>query len=130
MSYDEPRYVDDPFAEEDTGWKYYTDLPEAYHPLLLRAFRVTGRTSNTFRKPAEKRKWGLILGQVERGLIPLEWIDHCIDFAKTKNSGISRGVAYTFDTLTKYIQNKAAMTDWQARHPEVLRKPGGYEFPT
>lgn len=118
----EPRYTSaDPFEEEDNAWRYYDDLNEEWHSLIELAMQVTGRTSYTFRKPAEKSKWKTIIGQLDKNMVKPEWVYHCIRYAEKKNSGHSRGVPYTFETLTKYIQNKAAMTDWLAENPEQAR---------
>jgi len=114
---DDPVYVDDPFEDTDNSWRYMDDLPEEYLDVVARAFTTCGRTSKTFRTKAEKRKWVKITGQMEKGIISEAWVNHCIAFAKKRNSGGGYGVKYTFDTLTKYIQNKAAMTDWHSQNP-------------
>lgn len=128
---DEPIYIDgdNPWEAEDTAWMYLSDFPEEHVSLVRLAMDATGRTSHTFRRPSEHRAWKTIIGQVQRGLIPVQWIEQCIAYARKKNKGSGHGVRYTFDTLTKYVRNKGAMTDWQSKHPEVFRKPGGYDVP-
>jgi hypothetical protein len=126
----DPTYVDpdNPWEDEDNAWRYTDDLPHS--EVVRKAMDVCGRTSHTFRTRAERRKWRLVMGKVERGLIPLGWVEHCIDFAREKNAGGGR-IKYPFRVLTKYVSNDAARTDWQSKNKEKLWRPEDYgDFPS
>ncbi len=119
---EEFRYVDDPFEEEDLGFRTMTGIENLH--LVESALRICGR--KYFRSPSEKRKWLKIDGQVTRGVIPTGWVKNCMEWARNKNKG---RIIITLPKLTSLVQNRARMTDWLAEHPdEQQKKPRDYSF--
>ena len=108
---EEPRYVDDPFEEEDLGFRNLTGIENLH--LVESAQKVCGR--KYFRSPSEKRKWLKIDGQVTRGVISTKWVENCIEWARAKNKG---RIIITLPKLTSLVQNRARMTDWLAEHTD------------
>lgn len=124
---EEPRYVDDPFADEDTAWQHYHDLPKKWHYLVIEAFNATGRTSHTFRDRAEKNKWKNITSKLDKGTMSKAWAINCISYYRKMNESAPL-ITHTFVNLTKYILNLAKMTDWQKKNPSKVVTLDDYEF--
>jgi hypothetical protein len=105
---DDPIYVDvgDEFGDEDDSWRYPDDLIN--QSVIKKVFAICGGRKY-FATPKEGRKWRKIDGQISRGLIPSDWIDHCIAWAKKKNF---RATLIKVDALGSYILNKAKMQDF------------------
>ena len=124
----EPEYVSaDPFESSGPGWIVYAVGYSGFpgYSLLVKAMDVCGRTSHRFRKQSESTRWKRILTKNEKNIISTAWIEYCIAFAEKKNRG---RIIFSFDKLSKYITNDAAMTDWQAKHPESLTLPKGVDY--
>ena len=119
---DDLRYVNtgEEFDEEDFSWRYIDNFEN--YDIIERAFRVCGNRKY-FRSPKESKKWNKIDGQVSRGAVRKEWVNHCIDWAEDKNSV---RFAIKVDALGSYVMNKAAMQDWLMENKNELRTPEDY----
>jgi hypothetical protein len=115
---------DNPWEDEDKAWRFTDDIPLEYRARVEEAMDICRRTSHTFRKPSEFRKWLTIVGRLEKGTIPMKWFEHCLKFADSKNRVAARAIPISFETLTRYIMNKAAMTDWLGKNPDFDWVPG------
>lgn len=125
VTVDEPTYVDigDEFDNEDNSWRYSDDLQNK--SVMSQVFAVCRRPSKRFKTPKEARKWRKIDGQISRGLIPSDWIEHCLAWAKKKNFRVT---AITVDSLGSYVINKAAMQDFLTSKPEDLEPKSSEEW--
>lgn len=115
---DEPRYVDDPFEEEDHWWK--TD--ELIHQEILRqAFSACRRTFR-FKSKSERTKWTRIDKQLADNKIPFAWIENCITWAEKKNRPLYPRVAIQLESLANFILNKSRMEDWLGKNPDIAQE--------
>lgn len=113
---EEPRYVDDPWEEEDNWWKP-DDLVN--QDLIISAFLSAGRTSKRFRSKSEKNRWKRIDERISNGKLPKAWVQNCIDWAMGRNKQHFPAIAIKFTALTSLILNGARMDDWLSEHPEA-----------
>jgi hypothetical protein len=110
---EEPRYVDDPFEEEDASWQTTSGIDNL--DIIEGAQKICRRHVHPFHSKAEKNKWLKIDRQVTKGIIGKPWIDNCFEWAKGKNSD---RLIITMPKLASLILNKARMTDWNASQAE------------
>lgn len=82
--------------------------------LLKRIFDITGKRTN-FKSKWERTRWNLICRKIDKGQIPMEWVEDKIDWAKTENKG-KYVVSITFPAVMSAILNVNAMKDWMARN--------------
>ncbi len=116
------RYINvgEEWDEEDFSWRYIDNF--ANRDIIEKAFRICGGRKY-FRSPKESRKWNKIDGQITRGVIRTEWVDHCMKWAEDKNA---MRCVIKVDALGSYILNKAAMQDWSMENRDNLRRPEDY----
>lgn len=120
MTGKEPRYVDDPFEDEDLSYRSLSGIEN--ERMVGKAFGITGR--KYFRSPKEKRRWLLIDAQMAKATMPVTWVENCFDWARGKNK---HRIIITLPRLINLILNKARMTDWLAEHSdEQSKQPRDY----
>lgn len=102
----EPRYVDNPFEEDDL-WKDHRNASK--RDILEQAFDVTWRTSKRFQSEAEFRRWE------KAAKLDDDWLYELIDWAEQKNE---RVVAIKMPQLLSAMLNKARYDDWLSRQEE------------
>lgn len=114
MSDNEPFYVDDPWEDEDTAWTRPDDFNDPER--MGTAFAVCGRTAMRFRTRAERNKWRKVDKRMKKLQIPMEWWEHCVGWARTKNK---QRTIIKLTALASYMLNTAAMQDWLVDNPTV-----------
>ena len=119
---DEPTYIDigDEFDIEDNSWKYPDDLEN--QDIIKKVFFICGRRKY-FHSKKEGRKWRQIDGQVSRKAIRVEWVNNCIEWAKSRNE---HRFSINVTALASLVLNKARMQDWLMKHKDKLRRPEDY----
>lgn len=116
------RYINagEEWDEEDYSWRHIDDFKN--RDIIEKAFRICGNRKY-FKSQKEARKWRKIDGQVSRGLIRTEWINHCMKWAEDKNS---MKFAINVEALGSFIMNKASMQDWLIENRDTLMRPEDY----
>jgi hypothetical protein len=116
--HDEPRYVDDPWEDEDNWWEP-RDL--IHQDELKQAFSVCKR-SFRFKSRSERTKWARIDKQLGEGKIPLPWFEAMVDWAAQKNRRNYPKVIIKLPALANTILNKSRMEEWLSEHPEEAQE--------
>jgi hypothetical protein len=121
---DEPTYVPlgDEFENEDDSWRYPDDLEN--QELIKEVFKACGNR-RYFKTPKEARKWRRIDGQVSRGVIPQDWVEHCMEWVRKKNRQRTKIIV---DALGTYFLNKSAMQDFLTNRPVDLKPKSAGEW--
>ena len=123
-----PRYVDDPFEEEQNNSSISRKAREGKTPLQKQALVATGRTHFKDKKEHEAFKSfeALAAGADPESRIWAAWILDRIGVAIHYNK---RGIAMTMPKLLAAIGNKVKRDNWFIDNREaVLRKPTAKEL--